>query len=81
MHGKLQHIAELCFPADIVRLPYLAPCSVECLETLKGVNSFVSRSIKKMMTSTKEQGKDVQIFVVGEKGRSQLARIYANVSM
>ena len=45
-----------------------------------GVNSFVTRSIKKMMTSTQEEGKEVELFIVGEKGRSQLARIYADVS-
>ena len=45
-----------------------------------GVNSFVTRSIKKMVTSTKGEGKDVELFIVGEKGRSQLARIYADVS-
>lgn len=45
-----------------------------------GVNSFVTRAIKKMVTSTKEQGNEVELFIVGEKGRSQLARIYADVS-
>lgn len=80
MHCKLQHTAKLVFPAEIDGLPFISPCFVEWLETFKGVNSFVSRSIKKMMTSTKEQGKDVQIFIVGEKGRSQLARVYADVS-
>ncbi|CAM9576939.1 unnamed protein product [Scytosiphon promiscuus] len=43
-----------------------------------GVNSFVTRAIKKMMISTKEQGKDTTLFVVGEKGRSQLSRIHAD---
>lgn len=33
-----------------------------------------------MLTSTKEEGKDVQIFIVGEKCRSQLSRLYADVS-
>lgn len=46
----------------------------------KGVNSFVTRAIKKMMISTKEQGKNTTLFVVGEKGRSQLSRIHADVS-
>ena len=44
------------------------------------MNSFVTRAIKKMMISTKEQGKDTTLFVVGEKGRSQLSRIHADVS-
>lgn len=47
----------------------------------EGVNSFVTRAIKKMMISTKEQGKNTTLFVVGEKGRSQLARIHADVSI
>lgn len=34
-----------------------------------------------MIASTEEQGKEVQVFVVGEKGRSQLARLYAEVRM
>lgn len=45
-----------------------------------GVNSFVTRAIKKMVTSTKKQGNEIELFIVGEKGRSQLARIYADVS-
>ena len=48
--------------------------------TAEGVNSFVTRAIKKMMISTKEQGKNTTLFVVGEKGRSQLSRIHADVS-
>ncbi|CAM9514454.1 unnamed protein product [Sphacelaria rigidula] len=40
-----------------------------------GVNSFVTRAIRKMLVTTKEEGKDVQIFIVGEKGRSQLSRV------
>ncbi|CAM9630201.1 unnamed protein product [Laminaria digitata] len=43
-----------------------------------GVNSFVTRSIKKMVTSTNKEGNDVKLFIVGEKGRSQLARLYAD---
>lgn len=51
-----------------------------CPSFSSGVNSFVTRSIKKMMTSTEKEGKEVELFIVGEKGRSQLARIYADVS-
>lgn len=47
---------------------------------MPGVNSFVTRAIKKMVTSTKQEGNEVKLFIVGEKGRSQLARIYADVS-
>lgn len=45
------------------------------------MNSFVTRAIKKIMLSTSEQGKDVSILVVGEKGRSQLARVHGDVSV
>lgn len=31
------------------------------------------------MDSTKQQGKDVKLFVVGEKGRSQLHRAFSQV--
>lgn len=51
-----------------------------CRHTAEGVNSFVTRAIKKMMISTKQQGKNTTLFVVGEKGRSQLSRIHADVS-
>lgn len=43
------------------------------------MNSFVSRAIRKMIISTQEQGKEVKIFVVGEKGRSQLHRQFTQV--
>lgn len=41
-----------------------------------GVNTFVTRSIKKIMATASEDGKDVEMFIVGEKGRSQLTRLY-----
>lgn len=46
---------------------------------LSGVNSFVTRAVRKMMDSSQKQGKDVKLFVIGEKGRSQLHRQYAEV--
>ncbi len=64
--------------------PALNPdvCILFCAaDNSSGVNSFVTRAIKKMMISTKEQGKDTTIFVVGEKGRSQLSRVHADVSI
>ncbi|CAN0269878.1 unnamed protein product [Ascophyllum nodosum] len=41
-----------------------------------GVNSFVTRSIKKIASTASEDGKDLDIFIVGEKGRSQLGRLF-----
>lgn len=46
-----------------------------------GVNSFVTRAIKKIVGTATENGKEVGIFVVGEKGRSQLSRAFPNVSV
>lgn len=51
-----------------------------CLLSAAGVNSFVTRAIRKMMISSAAEGKNVKLFVVGEKGRSQLHRIHADVS-
>lgn len=39
----------------------------------------MTRAIRKMLVTTKEEGKDVQIFIVGEKGRSQLSRVCPDV--
>mmetsp|Transcript_2170 Transcript_2170/g.3125 ORF Transcript_2170/g.3125 Transcript_2170/m.3125 type:complete len:307 (-) Transcript_2170:183-1103(-) len=39
-----------------------------------GVNSFISKNTKKCIASLSEQGKDVNVVIVGEKGRSALRR-------
>ncbi|CAM9203703.1 unnamed protein product [Choristocarpus tenellus] len=44
-----------------------------------GVNSFVSRGIKKIVSSLEDEGKEATILVVGEKGRSQLSRLYPEI--
>ncbi|CAM9360984.1 unnamed protein product [Discosporangium mesarthrocarpum] len=41
-----------------------------------GVNSFVTRGMKKIMASLEAEGKEATLLVVGEKGRSQLARLF-----
>ncbi len=43
-----------------------------------GVNSGISRGIRKLQTKLLEQGKDIQLVVVGERGRSQMHRIFKN---
>merc|ERR1712032_1510751 len=39
-----------------------------------GVNTFISRGIKTCVSNLQEQGKDADIVVIGDKGRSQLRR-------
>ncbi len=43
-----------------------------------GVNSGISRGIRKLQTKLLEQGKYIQLMVVGERGRSQMHRIFKN---
>lgn len=82
---NLRHIACLTWSSVSQLLSCIDPWPISTLLLYvgfsAGVNSFVTRAIKKMMISTKEQGKDTTLFVVGEKGRSQLARVHANVSI
>lgn len=40
-----------------------------------GVNSFISRGVKACVLSLKDQGKECDIVVIGDKGRAQLKRI------
>jgi len=40
-----------------------------------GVNSFITRGVKGLITTLGDQGKECDIAVVGDKGRSQLARV------
>ncbi len=42
-----------------------------------GVNSGISRGIRKLHTKLLEHGKDIQLVVVGERGRSQMHRIFS----
>lgn len=39
-----------------------------------GVNSFISKNTKKCIAALAEQGKDVNVLVIGEKGRGQMRR-------
>ena len=39
-----------------------------------GVNSFITRGIRDMLKTLRAQGKDADIFVVGDKGRGQMNR-------
>lgn len=39
-----------------------------------GVNSFITRGVKKCVTKLEAQGKECDIVVIGEKGRAQLRR-------
>lgn len=42
-----------------------------------GVNSFVTRAVKNMITALESQGKSADIVVIGDKGRAQLNRTHA----
>lgn len=78
--NQIQAVCDTEFCVTSSTLRRLPPNVDNFVYLCAGVNSFVTRAIKKMMTSTKEQGKDTTLFVVGEKGRSQLSRIHADVS-
>jgi len=39
-----------------------------------GINSFISRGVKSMITKLGEQGKEADIVVIGDKGRAQMKR-------
>jgi len=43
-----------------------------------GINSFISRSLKLCANSLIKQDKEFDIFVIGEKGRSQMRRLFAD---
>jgi F-type H+-transporting ATPase subunit gamma len=43
-----------------------------------GINSYISRSIKACVTALTEQGKECDIVVIGEKGRSQMRRLFSD---
>jgi F-type H+-transporting ATPase subunit gamma len=40
-----------------------------------GINSFITRSVKKIVAKTTKDGKTVDIVVIGDKGRGQMRRI------
>lgn len=40
-----------------------------------GVNSFITRGVKGLLVNLKEQGKEFDIAILGDKGRSQLSRV------
>jgi len=40
-----------------------------------GINSYISRGVRDLIKVTKASGKEVDLVVVGEKGRSQMARM------
>jgi F-type H+-transporting ATPase subunit gamma len=43
-----------------------------------GVNSILSRMTKQLLSKLDTQGKSYELFVLGEKGRSQLRRVYGD---
>jgi F-type H+-transporting ATPase subunit gamma len=43
-----------------------------------GVNSFITRSIKKIIAKTEAQGKTADVLIVGDKGRGQLNRTHSS---
>mmetsp|Transcript_17333 Transcript_17333/g.28783 ORF Transcript_17333/g.28783 Transcript_17333/m.28783 type:complete len:284 (+) Transcript_17333:428-1279(+) len=43
-----------------------------------GINTFINRGTRNISASMKEQGKEMEICVIGEKGRSQLRRAYGS---
>lgn len=40
-----------------------------------GVNSFITKGVKACVSALKEQGKDADIAIIGDKGRGQLRRV------
>lgn len=44
-----------------------------------GINSFISRGTRGMITKLKDQGKEADVVVIGEKGRSQMRRFVGDV--
>lgn len=44
-----------------------------------GINSFISRGTRDMITKLKDQGKEADVVVIGEKGRSQMRRSVGDV--
>lgn len=44
-----------------------------------GVNSFITRNVKKCVASMEKQGKEIDIVIVGDKGRGQLRRIHGEL--
>jgi F-type H+-transporting ATPase subunit gamma len=43
-----------------------------------GINSFIFRGVKKCVSHLKEQGKESDIVIIGEKGRNQMRRVFEN---
>jgi len=43
-----------------------------------GVNSYITRGVKGLVSSLTEQGKDCDIAIIGDKGRSQLSRVHGD---
>merc|ERR1719282_1103655 len=39
-----------------------------------GINSFISRGTRDMLQKLKDQGKEADVVIIGEKGRSQMRR-------
>jgi F0F1-type ATP synthase gamma subunit len=44
------------------------------------VNSSLTRSLRKELTESAKAGTDLRLFVLGEKGRAQVARDYAPIT-
>lgn len=43
-----------------------------------GINTFINRGVRNCVAAMKMDGKDMDICVIGEKGRSQLRRVYGD---
>jgi F-type H+-transporting ATPase subunit gamma len=43
-----------------------------------GINTFIARGVRNISKAMKVQGKEMDICIVGEKGRSQLRRVYGD---
>jgi len=44
-----------------------------------GINSFISRGTRDMLSKLKDQGKEADVVIIGEKGRSQMRRTVGDV--
>lgn len=69
-----------CEELDVASWPEknLIICTTSDKGLCGGVNSFVTKAIRNIRADLEKEGKDFNLFVLGEKGRSQLRRANAD---